>query len=271
MNPVSDTAFYCTGVRMLDAKKRKSVCNDYYAERFMDKRGKKILRRFKYNTFPNSSNVVRHKIIDDFLREKLDTNNNTPVFIIGCGFDSRAYRLPGGNWVELDEPQIINSKNEKLSTNDCPNPLERLSINFAEESITEKLAHHACNEPCIIIIEGVFLYLAEDTIKQLLMDLQKLFPQHQIVCDLMTKRFLNRYGKILQRKFKKMGAVFQYAPYNPDSIFKIKGYKREKTISIVKTAIALKAVPKIPDFLLNTFLETLQNGYAIYIFSFKQS
>ena len=194
-----------------------------------------------------------------------------PIFIIGCGFDSRAFRLPAGKWIEVDEPQIINVKNEKLPINDCHNPLQRIAINFSEESIKDKLSPHQNDEPCLIIIEGVLLYLEEETIKELLTNLQLLFPKHTIVCDLMTKSFFNRYAKIMHKKFSRMGAIFRYIVSNPEDRFKIQGYKHTNRISIVKKGVELKALPFIPDFLLNTLLESLKDGYAIYTFDFNQA
>jgi O-methyltransferase involved in polyketide biosynthesis len=54
--------------------------------------------------------VQRHQIIDELLQEQLQKNERQKIFIIGAGFDSRAYRLKGGEWVELDEPEIIIEK-----------------------------------------------------------------------------------------------------------------------------------------------------------------
>ena len=38
-NPVSNTAYYCCGVRMDDARQPSPLGNDIYAARFMDQRG----------------------------------------------------------------------------------------------------------------------------------------------------------------------------------------------------------------------------------------
>lgn len=43
MKPISNTAFYCCGVRMQDAENPKSICQDIYAKDFMDARGLAIL------------------------------------------------------------------------------------------------------------------------------------------------------------------------------------------------------------------------------------
>jgi len=47
MKPISNTAFYCCGVRVKDAENEKSVCQDVYAKEFMDARGLDILVVFK--------------------------------------------------------------------------------------------------------------------------------------------------------------------------------------------------------------------------------
>lgn len=36
MNPISETAYYCCGVRMHDAQMPNSLCNDHFAQRFME-------------------------------------------------------------------------------------------------------------------------------------------------------------------------------------------------------------------------------------------
>ncbi|MGZ5012031.1 MAG: hypothetical protein ACXV74_13830 [Methylobacter sp.] len=68
MKPISNTAFYCCEVRMQDAENEKSVCQDIYAEKFMDERGMEILSAFKTEKNPNAGNVARHRIIDDYIR-----------------------------------------------------------------------------------------------------------------------------------------------------------------------------------------------------------
>src|SRR5262245_32234526 len=168
MKPISKTAFYCCGVRMQDAESSNPICGDIYAKRFMNDDGLQVLEKFKDETRPNRSNVARHRIVDDLLREELLANRDLRVVIIGAGFDRRAYRLKGGRWTELDEPQVIAYKNELLSPSTCENELHRIPIDFSTESVEEKLSSFANTDPVIVIIEGVFMYLDEQVILQLL-------------------------------------------------------------------------------------------------------
>jgi hypothetical protein len=47
---------------MEDAERKKSVCKDYYAKRFMDEKGMKIFEPFKSETMPNISNITRCRV-----------------------------------------------------------------------------------------------------------------------------------------------------------------------------------------------------------------
>lgn len=269
MKPISQTAFYCCGVRMQDAERDKPVCGDVYAKVFMNEDGLRILEKFKDETGPNSSNVARHRIIDDLLRQELAAHPDLRVVIIGAGFDSRAYRLEGGTWLELDEPQVIAYKNERLPVSDSQNELHRIAIDFSSDSLEDKLSPFAGRGgPVVVVVEGVFMYLEQRAIEQLLHTLPRLFPRHKLICDLMTRKFFEKYGRTMHEKLTGMGATFKFTADNPEEIFVKSGYQRVDRISIVVKSTEFER-RKIPKILFRTLLRTLANGYAIYVFEAK--
>ena len=265
MKPISKTAFYCCGIRMQDAERNNSVCGDIYAKSFMNEDGFQILEAFKDETSPNASNVARHRIIDDFLRQELFANPSLCVVIIGAGFDSRGFRLKGGTWVELDEPQVIAHKNECLPASNCENELHRIPIDFSTDSLEEKLSSYSSRSAVVVVIEGVFMYLEEEEVGQLLQRLRRLFPRHKLICDLMSRKFFEKYGRTLHEKITGMGASFRFTVDNPEEVFLENGYSRIGWISIVGRAVEFKLI-KIPRIVLKTLLRTLASGYAIYVF-----
>ena len=266
MKPISQTAFYCCGVRMRDAEREQPICGDVYAKVFMNEDGLRILEKFKDETGPNSSNVARHRIIDDLLRQELAAHPALRVVIIGAGFDSRACRLKGGTWIELDEPQVIAYKNERLPAADCQNELHRVAIDFATDSVEDKLSPFAGHGgPVVVVVEGVFMYLEQQAIEQLLQTLRRLFPQHKLICDLMAKKFFEKYGRAIHEKLTGMGATFKFTADNPEEIFVKNGYQRVDQISTVVKSTEFEG-RKIPKILFRTLLRTLANGYAIYVF-----
>jgi methyltransferase (TIGR00027 family) len=269
MKPISKTAFYCCGVRMQDAEREKPVCGDVYAKVFMNADGLSILETFKDETGPNSSNVARHRIIDDLLREELAAHPDLRVVIIGAGFDTRAYRLKGGAWVELDEPQVISFKNERLPAGDAQNELHRVAIDFATDSLADKLLPFAGRGgPVVVVVEGVFMYLEQQAIEQLLQTLRRLFPQHKLICDLMTRKFFEKYGRPIHEKLTGMGATFKFTVDNPTEIFTRNGYEIVDQFSMVEKSTEFEG-RNIPKILFKTLLRTLARGYAIYVFEAK--
>jgi methyltransferase (TIGR00027 family) len=254
---------------MQDAERGQPVCGDVYAKVFMNEDGLRIFEKFKDETGPNSSNVARHRIIDDLLRQELAAHPDLRVVIIGAGFDSRAYRLKGGVWIELDEPQVIAYKNERLPVSDAQNELHRVAIDFSTDSLADKLSPFAGRGgPVVVVVEGVFMYLEQQAIEQLLQTLRRLFPQHKLICDLMTRKFFQKYGRTIHEKLTGIGAVFKFTADNPEEIFVKNGYQRVDRISTVVKSTEFEG-RKIPKILFRTLLRTLASGYAIYVFEAK--
>lgn len=231
----------------------------------MNEEGLRVLEKFNDETAPNSSNVARHRIIDDFLRQELLVHPDLRVVMIGAGFDSRAYRLKGGKWFELDEPQVIAYKNERLPVSDCENELQRIAIDFGEDSLEQKLFPITGSGPVVVVVEGVFMYLDEGTIKQLLQTLSKVFPQHKLICDLMSRKFFEKYSRPIHEKLSGMGATFKFTAENPETTFLSSGYKRIQRVSVVETSLQFES-RKVPKIVLKTLLRTLVSGYSIYVF-----
>jgi methyltransferase (TIGR00027 family) len=265
MKPISKTAFYCCGVRMWDAEREKAVCGDTYAKVFMNEQGIQILETFKDETRPNTSNVGRHRIIDDLLREELVANPDLTVVIIGAGFDTRAFRLKGGMWIELDEPQVISYKEERLPALTSDNKLERISIDFATESLEHKLAAYSGRSPVTVVIEGVLGYLEEAAIERLIETLRRLFPRHKLICDLMTREFSEKNAGTIHEKLTGMGAPFKFTIDNPEEVFLRNGYRELEKIPVIEKAVLLEA-GEIPPEVWQTIQPTLPRGYSIHVF-----
>ena len=270
MNPISNTAFYCCGVRMQDAAQSNPVCDDIHAKAFMNDEGLRILEAFKDEAGPNASTVARHRIIDDLLRQELRADPRLCVVIIGAGFDSRACRLEGGVWVELDEPQVIIYKNERLPLSNCSNELHRIPIDFARESLEEKLSPFSGHTPVVVVIEGVLMYLEEETIIATLRTVRRLFPGHTLICDLMNRRFIEKSARTLHEKITGLAAPFRFIADNPEKIFLDNGYMRTAKISIIEKAVEFGSI-RMPAFLLKTFLRSLASGYTINVFRAGES
>lgn len=263
MKPVSKTAFYCCAVRAWDAESEAPLLGDQYARLFMTDEARALMEPYRRLRDPNRSNVVRHRIVEDILRQQLAARPDRLVVVIGAGFDATAFRLDGGRYVEIDEPQIFALKDPKLPAASSRNPLTRVAIDFETESLEDKLAPWR-NEPDVtVVVEGVLVYLTHGQRKALLDTLEATFPQHSLVCDVFSETFIRRYGRGLRERLASMGAHFGDLLDDPAGYFAGRGYRVEASIPIVLTAAKLGAT-SVPVWLLRTLLRSLGEGYRIW-------
>lgn len=251
---------------MEDAERSNPICGDTYAKVFMDEQGLQIYDFFKTEATTNLSIIARHRIIDDLLRQTLAADPNQLVLTIGAGFDSRPYRLGGGRWVELDEPQVIAHKEARLPVSACSNPLVRVPVDFLLDSLEEKLAGFASAEPVVFVIEGVFIYLDESQMRQLFEVLHTLFPNHTLICDLVTRQLVEQYGRSLHQKIREIGAAFKPVD-DPWTVFTSSGYRFRQLVSIIEKAVDFETT-RLPKFLLKYFLSPIASSNSIYVFEF---
>jgi methyltransferase (TIGR00027 family) len=257
---------------MDDAQKRGSVCNDVYAQRFMDAEALEFYRGFREDRFPAVGNAVRCRIIDDWLREAIARDGKTEIVHVGAGFDTRPYRLVGGRWWEIDEPQVIDYKNARLPVAECRNPLARITIDFSTEPLAAKLAQVPNDGAVIVVMEGVFMYLTEDAIAGTLRQLRERFPRHTLICDLMNKAFFDRFAGSVHAKLAAAGARFTERPERAEAVFLDNGYVETGRSPVIRRCVELNALwthLHIPSFIARLMYRMRSreaDGFAVFRF-----
>lgn len=264
-NPISRTAYYTLGVRAADAAAPQPLCGDAFAQRFMNDDARKVWEEFAELVWPNASNAARHVMIDDHLRRALRADPQATVVIIGAGFDTRAFRLKGGRWFEVDEPEILTYKESRLPAASAPNPLSRIPIDFARESLADKLAVVGTPSNVHVVVEGVLMYLTQSQRRALLETLAARFPDHCLYCDLMSKPFFEKYGRDVHAKIVGMGATFADMMEKPAEMFTTAGY-RVTDLASVPLYIGNRRWMNPPRFVVKYLLRTLREGYAVGAF-----
>jgi O-methyltransferase involved in polyketide biosynthesis len=116
---------------------------------------------------------------DDFLRRDPDA----VVLHLGCGLDSRAFRLdvPSGvSWFDVDVPDVI-ALRRRLYT-------ERTGYTMIGSSVTEPgwLAQIPTGHPALIVAEGLLMYLDEPELRDLLQRLTDRFSTGELLADLLS-------------------------------------------------------------------------------------
>jgi methyltransferase (TIGR00027 family) len=264
LNPVSDTAFYTCGIRTQDAESAHPVLNDKFAPAFMNERGKEVFAAFKNDKIGNTAHLARHGTIDQLVRARVQADPDTHVIMVGAGFDSRAYRIQGGRWFELDEPAVIAYKNERLAIADCPNSLTRIAVDFSAGQLGNLLPRVAEDAKVVVVIEGVFFYLSEMEIDATLYALRAAYPRHVLICDLMTRQFIEKRNKKINKNLQQLNAPFKFFSDSPSSVFVRTGYRIASETSIITRTLELM-MGRIGSLIAWLKPKTV-SGYMLYTF-----
>jgi methyltransferase (TIGR00027 family) len=266
LDPIAKTAYYCCGVRADDARSARPLCGDMLAERFMDEEARRIWKRLAHLRGPNRSNAARHRLVDDWLRERFTRDPDAPVVLLGAGFDTRAFRLPGGRWVEFDQPALVALKEQVLPAATAPRPLQRIGIDFARQQLADVLAPWAGTEDATVVMEGVSMYLGAAAQRENAQVLHALLPRHRLICDLIDERFALRFGKTLRREIQREGGDFAPLMPDPASFVRGLGYREQRRRSVVAATAELSGSRVLRWLLRRPWLETLREGFQLYEF-----
>lgn len=231
---------------MLDCRSATPLIGDVYAERFMGAEGPPLFEPFRHLAVPNGTNLARCHLIDEELRARLAAAPQTRVVQVGAGFDSRPFRLRGGRWVEIDECAVIDRKEAIAPAASCPNPLTRVAIDFAREKLADKLAAFATQDEVVAVCEGVSMYITPTQTDELIAALVTAFPRHVLLVDIMSRRFLARFGRSMTDALATMGAAIADLEDDPLLRFTRTGYRPISIVSLVERSVAMGRVPTRP-------------------------
>lgn len=223
-NSVSKSAWYCCGVRMDDARSASPLVGDRFAERFMDDAAMSMYAPMRAERMATLSNIMRCKLTDEAVASALAADRATRVVSLGAGFDSRPYRMSGGRWTEIDEPDLLARKEALLPAAECANPLLRVPVRFSRGELAAALPEPD-GAPVLVVIEGVTMYLPDAAIASSLAALTARYPRHTVVCDLMDRAFQRRFAKGISARLAAAGTAFSERPTDPAAVFRDAGYR----------------------------------------------
>jgi O-methyltransferase involved in polyketide biosynthesis len=131
--------------------------------------------------------AARAKIFDLWVDEFLAKNPNANVLHLGCGLDSRVYRVnPSSDvlWFDVDYIEIIDLRKRLFP--------ERTGYQMIGSSVTETgwLNQVPSDRPTLVVAEGLMYYLKEEEVKSLVKRIAEKFPSGQIMFDAISKLYL---------------------------------------------------------------------------------
>jgi methyltransferase (TIGR00027 family) len=146
--------------------------------------------------------ICRTRYIDDAAQAAL-AQGFTQVVILGAGFDTRPYRLPGMERVrtfEVDLPAVQNDKKSKLqkSLGKLPERVTFIPIDFDTQTLDAVLSGTGFDpsKPAVFLWEGVTQYITEAAVRQTLAFIGKSAPGSILLFTYVLKSIIERRSDI---------------------------------------------------------------------------
>jgi methyltransferase (TIGR00027 family) len=130
---------------------------------------------------------------DEYAQDFLIRHPDGIIVSIGCGMDFRFERVDNGRVVffDLDLPEVMSYRQQFAGQNDRYHTIASSVFDYAWMDEIKKQG----NRPVLFMAEGVFMYLDAEKVKDLVLTMQSRFPGSELVCEVVSKLFLNKLMK----------------------------------------------------------------------------
>lgn len=169
-------------LRAYESRSEPSILEDYAAADLVD-----LIEydwdRIRRTTAPKSNQytvVLRARALDDWTRDFLTRHPDATVLHLGCGLDSRAFRIDvpeTARWFDVDVPEVIAMRRRVI--NEAP------GYRMIASSVTDSgwFDEIPADKPTLVVAEGLVMYLAEDDLRELLRRITDRFASGEIIFD----------------------------------------------------------------------------------------
>lgn len=144
--------------------------------------------------------TMRAKQLDDWSADFLRRNPGAVVLHLGCGMDTRAFRLHPPDtvqWFDVDQPAVIALRRKLYDDRD--------GYRMIGSSVTgEWLEEIPADRPVLMVAEGLLMYLTEPEVRTLLQRLTDRFAAGELVFDTVSP-LGPRLSKLLTKGIIKWG------------------------------------------------------------------
>jgi len=222
LSHVSETGLLTLYCRALESQSANPILNDEKAVEIArelrpvlassEREGLRRLAQGRINPSLAVHIALRAKKYDEIARDFLTRNPHGMVVNLGCGMDSRFFRIDDGRvlFFDLDLPEVVQCKRQFFAESER---YRMIGASVFDEAWMEQVAALG-RRPVLFIAEGLFMYLEEDKVRALVIALRGRFPGSELVCEVVHRRWLSRSTHwMVRRKLQgnmKIGAQAEF-------------------------------------------------------------
>jgi O-methyltransferase involved in polyketide biosynthesis len=158
---------------------------------FFDPQAQEILNQVDYDfarlRVPYKTVVLicqRAKKLDTVTRDFLRQHPQAVVLQLGCGLDSRFWRVDDGrvSWYDLDMPAVIELRHNFFAEDER---YQMISASVTDLDWVETV--HSGGRPVLVVAEGLLMYLDEADVRRLALRLRESFPGCRLIADVFNR------------------------------------------------------------------------------------
>jgi methyltransferase (TIGR00027 family) len=220
LSDVSKTAIATLRGHVIESRRENPLIADpmaeYYLERFKalvpDAESEGIFTR-KLSRRLTSHFAIRARKYDSIANEFIGKNPDCAVVNLGCGFDTRYWRIDRRKcrYVELDLPEVVEIKKELLA--------DKLEYELIGRSVLDpswiRTVTGKGNRHVLLLAEGLFMYLDKAEVVHLFKIFSESFIQSQIALEVVTEQYTSgMWKKIVTAKIKQQLGLEAGSSYN---------------------------------------------------------
>lgn len=191
--------------KALDSRAKHPILGDTFADEVVHR----IDFDFEKLKLPKGGAItlpIRAKHLDMWTREFLAANPHSTVLHLGCGLDSRVFRIDPPatvRWYDIDLPEVIELRRRLYP--------ERHDYEMIATSVTDLhwLDNIPADRPVIVVAEGLVMYLPEQDGVALFKRITEQFSSGQIIFDAysrLTVRMINTVARLIAVRSKPTAA-----------------------------------------------------------------
>jgi methyltransferase (TIGR00027 family) len=227
---VAATGLLTAAMRAEESARDDRLFTDPFAARLAGDEGRRLLAEATAATGGVSGEIaIRTRFFDEALLDA-QRDGASQVVILAAGMDARAYRLqwrPGTTAYEVDQPQVIAAKDERLAGATPRCRRVAVGVDLAEDwpealrsqgfSLSAKTAW---------LVEGLLQYLDADTVDTLFARIDALStPGDVLLCNVIGRTLLEApFLQSTQEFMRRLGAPWVFGTDAPAALVEGRGW-----------------------------------------------
>jgi methyltransferase (TIGR00027 family) len=242
---VSDTARWVAVYRAWESTRPDALFRDPFAERLAGERGIAIAKLMPRQARSGWPIIVRTKLIDDLVLSSLMEGCDC-VVNLAAGLDSRPYRMalpPELRWIEVDFPAMVEEKQRLMADARPVCRLTRRGLDLSDAAARAVLFDEIAETTgrALVITEGLLLYMNEEVVRALALDLADRPGIRWWMFDLASPNLLQMMQKTMGTQL--VNAPMRFAPADGVAFFEALGWTAQDVRSFLREAVRLHRLP----------------------------